>query len=137
MKKIISSILIICVIFIISACGKAGKEMQLSLKGNPTTGYEWTCQISNPEIVKETGNEYIPEEHEEDIVGSGGTYTFTFAGLKTGGTDIICRYARSFEDVEPIYMLTYQVEIDEDLLIKLVTKTGTYSENNIPEPIIK
>lgn len=137
MKKFFGSVLILCAIFLLSACGKTGKEMVVNLKGNPTTGYEWTAQISNPEVLNQKSDEYTPDEHEEDMVGTGGTYEFVFTGLKEGATDIIFRYARSFEDAEPTYMITYQVEVDSEGLIKVVSATGNYSEEELPEPILK
>jgi inhibitor of cysteine peptidase len=54
---------------------KKGDTIQIKLDGNPTTGYEWKCP-SYSKSFPLANEEYIPSEPQ--MVGSGGTYVFTF-----------------------------------------------------------
>lgn len=60
----------------------------IKVEGNPTTGLEWiigneidlsTNYVSNLTLVE---REFIPQEHEEGVVGYGGTYYFRFKSEK-------------------------------------------------------
>lgn len=132
MKKIFL-ILLMC-LFIVG-CSKKGKEIELSLNGNVTTGYEWTYSVSEEGILTETQNEYLTEETE--LVGAGGVHVFSFKGEKEGKVTVTFVYSRSWEKEEPLYTLEYEFEVNAKKEIKYIGVSGSYSSETLPEPIFK
>lgn len=131
MKKIL---LVLCMALMLCGCSK-GKTASITLKGNPTTGYEWTYSFSNEGVLKEKSNNYITDN--ENLTGSGGKYDFVFEGEKEGTTKIIFEYKRSWETEEPLYTLTYEITVNNKKEIKSSKVTGNYSEDKLPEAVIK
>lgn len=115
-------------LFLLAACGprdiKAGEDMNsdsitlekgqqlvVSLKGNPTTGYNWELSEFDPAVIKQVGE----AEYKSDsmLIGSGGVLTFTFEALQTGKTNLKLIYHRSFEtDVPPAEVYELFVEVN-------------------------
>ena len=90
-----------------------GDTLEISLAGNPTTGYQWVLTSDTDPILGHADDpEYVADETDENIVGSGGTYTFTFEALEKGQVDLELGYMRVWESVPPIqtYTLTVSVE---------------------------
>jgi inhibitor of cysteine peptidase len=84
---------------------KVGDEMQVLLAGNPTTGYSWTTSLSAADktVVQQQGEPaYAQQSTDRSVVGSGGTFTFTFKATATGQVAVKFGYARPFESVPPI-----------------------------------
>lgn len=130
MKKIISFIIVICLVVLMCGCTKR-TTMEIDLKGNPTTGYEWTCDVSNKKVVVITKDKYVEDSHKKGMVGVGGTYKFYFEGLKKGRATITFKYARSF-DTETRYDALYKVKVDKNKNITITNTSGSYSK--IPAP---
>lgn len=86
----------------------------IRLSGNPTTGFIWTCEISNPQVlaVEET---YHQHDAPQGVLGVGGTQEFRLTGLQMGRAEVRFAYARSWKDEPPQYTLTYYVTVDEKL----------------------
>lgn len=131
MKK---TLIILFMSLFLVGCSKNNK-IGISLEGNATTGYEWTYSISNEEILEETKNEYITKD--TGLVGASGVYNFEFKGLKEGTTNITFIYSRSWETEEPLYVLIYEVKVNNKKEIISYEATGTYLEENLPKAIIK
>lgn len=112
MKKYL---LLVAGIIILTGCDSK-KEFKFELEGNPTTGYEWTCKIGDSSIVKEKTSKYKADD--TDSVGSGGTYTFIYEGLKEGKTTVSCEYERSFEKNSTEKTKKYELSVDKNLNIK-------------------
>jgi len=58
-----------------------GEDFTIDLDANPTTGYHWDLlQIEQQDcIVEQAGEpEYVPDTHDEGMVGVGGTETWYF-----------------------------------------------------------
>jgi inhibitor of cysteine peptidase len=74
-----------------------GDKLIINLKGNYTTGYQWTLKdgFDNDVIVQVGEASYKPEK--TDRVGSGGIATFTFKAVGKGRTDLMLEYLRSWE----------------------------------------
>jgi len=70
-------------------------ELQLSLWGNPTTGYSWQLHIT-PGIVI-VNESYLPDDTSKTMVGSGGTYQWTMKAVQPGTQVISGVYARPWE----------------------------------------
>ena len=76
-----------------------GKTFTITLDANPTTGYSWTQNIGSPIVVAYVSDVYTPERRNPQVVGGGGTTTFTFKAVATGTTTITLRYARAWESI--------------------------------------
>ncbi len=131
MKKIL---LLLCM-FLFTGCGMSSSKMEVKLEGNPTTGYSWNYKIQDATVLKNVEEDYVQDEN-DNMVGVGGVYIFDFEALKEGTTKITFNYSRSWEQ-ENIYEIIYEVSVDKNNKITIVSKNGTYSENEIPDPIIK
>jgi predicted secreted protein len=86
-----------------------GQELQVSLEGNPTTGFTWEAQ-GLPAILEQKGDpEYA---RGGTAVGAGGVYTFTFTGTQAGDGQLTMIYHRTFESgVPPEQTYTLKVTV--------------------------
>lgn len=75
---------------------RLGRSLEISLPGNPTTGYEWKCCISNPSVVSVYGK-YIPPDIQ--LPGRGGDYTFDIIATKRGTSTLTFQYLRPWENI--------------------------------------
>jgi predicted secreted protein len=73
---------------------KDGKVV-VSLKGNPTTGYDWLPDGAAPPILRKEGeNSY---KADSTAIGSPGVLTLTYKAVQTGEGELKLKYMRSFE----------------------------------------
>ena len=72
-------------------------DLVIALAGNPTTGYEWSCEVDG-DCVSGGDYEYLQDAAAEDMVGVGGVFTFRFTPTKAGTATLRFDYARSWED---------------------------------------
>lgn len=72
--------------------------VKIAVAGNPTTGYEWKSTDTNLKILKE---DYMVDEHEDGMVGVGGTYAWYVTAEKAGTYTFGAEYKRAWEE-EPI-----------------------------------
>ena len=87
--------------------------IKVSVAGNPTTGYEWTALNDDGALLKLVGEPaYVADETDTDIVGSGGTYTFTFKAVTAGESSIELWYARGWESVQPLKTFKVTVTVE-------------------------
>ncbi len=129
-------VLLILVLLLVGCSKKetSTSSIEISLDSNPTTGYEWYYETTEEGIIKATLDNYLPDETEEDIVGSGGIQYFTFEPTKEGNTILVLFYARSWEAEEsPLYKLTYNVSVGKDLSIDVSDPVGTYFTEVLPK----
>lgn len=78
---------------------KKGRTVELSLNGNPTTGYLWQLSALRGDSVRIAGKPKY--QRVSTATGSGGTYIFTLNTLKTGSTIMALSYARPWEKGKP------------------------------------
>lgn len=90
-----------------------GGEVTVTLTGNPTTGYTWALISGNDAVLKSAGDAvYEAAKMPAGMVGSGGTYTFTFSAITTGTAALKFGYARPWEkDVAPAKTFTVSVVV--------------------------
>ena len=86
-----------------------GDRVTVTLTGNPTTGYGWEVGDLDSAMLVMVGEEYVPVSQE--LIGSGGVYTFTFEASGSGETDITLTYLRPWEDVDPLETFTVHVTV--------------------------
>jgi predicted secreted protein len=95
---------------------KVGSTIKVVLKGNPTTGYGWTPDLSEADaaILQEQGGpEYVPDSN---LIGAGGTYTFTFLAVATGNAQLKLVYLRPWESVPPLKTFSVNVKVEKQPL---------------------
>lgn len=93
-----------------------GDTMTVTLAGNPTTGYEWTADLSDEVasllVAAEDDPAYLADTVAPNVVGSGGMYTFTFTAAAAGQVELKLKYWRSFEaDTAPIQTFSAPITI--------------------------
>ena len=95
---------------ILAGCDRTSATVKL--KGNPTTGYTWICEISPEGVVAERSNEYVSNLNLFGASGVGGTFVFTFEAVAAGEADITFSYLRVWEDNPPIDVVVYRATVD-------------------------
>jgi inhibitor of cysteine peptidase len=87
---------------------RAGDKLEVTLPGNPTTGFQWDVSVGDTAILRPSGEpEFAPSS---SAVGGGGTITLRFAAVGTGQMGLTLIYHRPFEkDVPPAQ--TFEVTV--------------------------
>jgi inhibitor of cysteine peptidase len=88
-----------------------GKTFTIALDANATTGYNWSQTTKNTNVVAYVDNAYVAEARDPQVVGGGGTDTFTFKAVGKGTTTITLAYARPWESVPPAQTRTITVTV--------------------------
>lgn len=88
-----------------------GRTFTLVLDANPTTGYSWSQTIKDTNVVTYVDNAYVATPRDPQVVGGGGTDTFTFKAVGKGTTTITLVYARPWESVPPAQTRTIVVTV--------------------------
>lgn len=91
-----------------------GQTLEISLAGNPTTGYSWTTEAGGDPVLRAAGEPtYAPDTDGGTLVGGGGTYTFAYEGAGPGTTRIELAYRRAWETgVAPLERFTLEVAVE-------------------------
>ena len=72
-----------------------GERLEVTLSGNPNTGYTWELNSIDEKILRLLGKpEYRPSS---GATGSGGEFTFAFEAIMPGQTVLRLAYCRSWE----------------------------------------
>jgi len=81
---------------------KTGDKLEITLDGNPTTGYIWEKVEGDTATLAQQGDyKYTPAK--PLLVGSGGNFVFSFQGATSGKTKLRFIYHRTFEkNVAPV-----------------------------------
>ena len=131
MKKNLWLAILICVAMLLPGCGGtqeediatvklSGNMATVELKGNPTTGYTWLYTMSPEGIVREAFSDYIPDKTDDNVVGSGGKFVFTFEAVSEGEAELVFSYLRVWEEGIPaINTVTYKAVVDDKGNLKL------------------
>lgn len=80
-----------------SVNAKVGKTFDVTLKSNPTTGYQWQVVQINDKVLEQVGTPQYTPNSNSAIVGAGGEETFTFRPLQSGKTTLKLAYSRPWE----------------------------------------
>jgi len=80
-------------------------SLTVTLGSNPTTGFRWSesAEISDQNVLQQTGHEFIAPEGEGDeppAPGTSGKEVWTFKALKKGTTEVSMEYSRPWEGGE-------------------------------------
>lgn len=86
----------------------AGGQIEVTLPGNPTTGYVWQVTANDESILRPLGDTFTPAT---DAVGAGGAETFTFQVMAPGVVDLELANRRPWKtDVEPVQTFAVTIE---------------------------
>ncbi len=93
--------------------GEIKQTLLVKLPGNPTTGYSWTLSKLEGDAIEAVGKaEYVAGKVPRKMVGSGGSFHFTFQAVKPGKAALTLAYARPWEkDTPPAKTFTLTVEV--------------------------
>jgi len=75
---------------------KVGDELSVTLKENPTTGYEWNM-IAGPGLTAVSDRFVGPSPSPSPLMGVGGVHTWVYKVDRAGGLTLTGVYARSWE----------------------------------------
>jgi inhibitor of cysteine peptidase len=76
-----------------------GDKLEVSLKGNPTTGYQWEMAAVDAAILQLIGEpEFSPDSN---ALGAGGRVTLRLKAVAAGQTTLQLIYHRPFEKNGP------------------------------------
>lgn len=101
-----------------------GSTLKVELDANATTGYQWSCDISDSMLVAKTSDDYIQDSNESHMLGVGGTACYEFKALAPGKLTISFDYSRSWEGAA-IRNVKLFVVIDKNLNFAI----SDYEEN--------
>jgi inhibitor of cysteine peptidase len=91
-----------------------GQRLVVRLPGNPTTGYRWSLVDSAGGVLKLDGlPTYVAGETATNVVGAGGTETWTFATEREGQQHLCFEYRRPWEEQAslPAKVASYTVTV--------------------------
>ncbi len=72
-----------------------GQRVLIQLPENPTTGYQWSIEAFDPQVLAATGADFTASSG--GLLGAGGQRTFVFTALAPGRTAVRLVYRRSWE----------------------------------------
>jgi len=103
--------------------------LTVRLDSNPSTGFDWSFDISDPELLELLTMEFVPDSNDLTIVGAGGEWVASFRNFsgKTGEVVLTFSYARPWEET-PIDVRTLTVAVDEHGRIEII-------QNDEPEDV--
>ena len=79
-----------------------GGSLEITLAGNPTTGYEWSQAAGNDAVLKPAGPyAYKRNPAPAGMVGVGGKFIFNFKAVGAGTTRLKFNYQRPWEKNVP------------------------------------
>ncbi len=94
---------------------KVGDEIQIVIPGNVTTGYAWSAALSDEDaaILAQQGEPaYVEDATDEQVVGAGGVYTFTFKAVTAGQATLTLVYERPWESGAPAQTFEVQITVE-------------------------
>jgi predicted secreted protein len=72
-----------------------GREFEVDLGANPTTGYTWRCDLASSGRVRLKSRDFQPSTSGPPLrVGAGGTERFVFEAAAAGGERVHFEYRR-------------------------------------------
>ncbi len=94
---------------------KVGDTIQVILPGNMTTGFAWVAALDDKAsalLVQDGEPVYAEQSTDAQVVGAGGTFTFTFKAEAAGQATLKLVYERSWENVAPEQTFEAQITIE-------------------------
>lgn len=95
-----------------------GSTLYVNLDSNPTTGYSWEAEISDESVIRYSEYEYTPNN---SLDGSAGRDSFKFTAVSEGKATLSFSYARHWNHEKPSNTATYEIEVDENCNVSVVS----------------
>lgn len=90
---------------------KSGSFFTIEMEATPSTGYTWSFNVTNSEIVQYIKDEYIPPKDTENV-DAPGLHRFVFRAMSDGETSIKMRYEKSFANSkEPAQYRDFNIKV--------------------------
>ena len=77
-----------------------GQRLEVTLEGNPSTGYNWTTLRVDPAVLRVVGAELA--QPETALLGAPGPVTLCYEWAGPGTTQLELGYLRTWEDEPPL-----------------------------------
>lgn len=103
--------------FKIDLSGADLEKINLTLDGNPTTGYEWVVADKSDNI--NIGLEYASKNQLEAELGIGGRYKYEITGAGKGNAQVVFEYKRPWEE-KALKTITYSLYVNSDNTITII-----------------
>lgn len=91
---------------------EVGDKIRIELCSNITTGFRWTYEVINENVLKFEDYDYV-EPEDDDVVGTAGTDIWTFEAIGEGATEVHMEYSQGWLggiEAEWTYTMTVTVE---------------------------
>lgn len=134
MKRIKLLSVILLMLIVITGCNKEqkGNMMKLELNCDAENGYVWQTTVLNSNVIKSVGDEFL-YKGQDNVAET--KQIIRFKALESGTAEIEIRYINtSKEDKEKDYLIKYLIEVDNNLNVKILSKTGNFYEDEIITP---
>jgi inhibitor of cysteine peptidase len=90
----------------------SGDTIEVTLEGNATTGFSWELVDHDPTVITTEG-EAVYETADTELVGAGGTWTWTLVAQQPGECVVRFVYHRSWEDEQPEATFLFTANVSE------------------------
>jgi predicted secreted protein len=86
----------------------------VELDANPTTGYQWkVSEEPDASIARVVTIDYVPDETDEDVAGSGGIVRIEVEAVGVGTTTLGLEYVGPGTDAEVAETRSFEIEVVE------------------------
>jgi len=104
------------------AVDQAQKALYVCLPSNPSTGFGWSAESSDSELLKMTAEEFVSDSTSKIVSGAGGDWfgSFGWEPGSVGDGVLTLRYARPWED-RAIETRTLHFFIDEEGRLSVIS----------------
>lgn len=90
-----------------------GQVVEVTLPGNPTTGYGWTLEKFDAQDILSRPMDEDFQSAAPQRLGAGGVFRFRFTAARAGSTTIRFLYRRAWEkEAAPLYIADLSVTVD-------------------------
>jgi inhibitor of cysteine peptidase len=90
-----------------------GDEIQVTLDGNATTGFSWELVEYNPAVIAPVGEPTYEAAADGELVGTGGSWTWTLRAVAAGESPVRFVYHRTWEDEPPESTFSFTAAVDQ------------------------
>lgn len=101
---------------------KPSQTVEIVLKGNPSTGYNWDWQGLSGDNCVDIHCESASINNDSELVGGPMKYNYVVKGIQPGYVEICFTYARPWEHdpAMAIYKLYYDIHVDDELNVSIL-----------------
>lgn len=103
----------------------SSKRLKVELEADIAAGFNWTCEVTDTDIISLSGFEVEPGDSEDGTEMEIWKGTFSSSGKNFGDAKIQLYYVQNSEDIsteEPVYILDVNVSADGTITVKSVTE---------------